>query len=273
MRKENKAGIILWRTFVRLIFYHKSDYFKEATMMKNRNFVWAGALLAVLLLVSTVLGGCAKPTESAAPATADNLIVSNAAAPAIESPTPGSPQEGIKIHGHWTIEVKNLDGTLAERREFENALTPEGRGSIMLISILSRQKSMGGWVINLGEDYKDDGPWMLGDFSTKAAILESSYAGAYQYAYRNLTIETNTNLNSPDVGKMTLKGTATAAQSGQFKRVATFFHTLDPNILPSPDYPGNSATSMYPFTFKDLDVPIVLTAGQQISVTVNISFS
>lgn len=36
----------------------------------------------------------------------------------------GGQHEGIKVHGHWTIEVRNPDGTLVSRHEFENALDP-----------------------------------------------------------------------------------------------------------------------------------------------------
>lgn len=35
--------------------------------------------------------------------------------------------EGIKVHGHWTIEVRDPDGRLAAHREFENSLAPSGR--------------------------------------------------------------------------------------------------------------------------------------------------
>jgi hypothetical protein len=36
---------------------------------------------------------------------------------------PGRGQsEGIKVHGGWTIEIRNPDGSLASRHEFENAL-------------------------------------------------------------------------------------------------------------------------------------------------------
>jgi len=31
--------------------------------------------------------------------------------------------QGIRVHGHWVLQVKNPDGTLGERREFENSLT------------------------------------------------------------------------------------------------------------------------------------------------------
>ena len=36
-------------------------------------------------------------------------------------PNHGSHQ-GIKVHGHWTIEVRNPDGSVATHREFENSL-------------------------------------------------------------------------------------------------------------------------------------------------------
>jgi hypothetical protein len=40
-----------------------------------------------------------------------------------ESAVPNSlNNQGIKVHGHWVLQVKNADGTLGERREFENSL-------------------------------------------------------------------------------------------------------------------------------------------------------
>jgi hypothetical protein len=40
-----------------------------------------------------------------------------------ESAVPNSAdQQGIKVHGHWVLQVKNADGTLGERREFDNSL-------------------------------------------------------------------------------------------------------------------------------------------------------
>src|SRR5262245_57695497 len=34
-------------------------------------------------------------------------------ASAVKSERSGGPQEGIKVHGHWVIEVRNPDGSLA----------------------------------------------------------------------------------------------------------------------------------------------------------------
>jgi hypothetical protein len=59
-----------------------------------------------------------------------------------ESQKPGKPGgEGIKVHGHWVMEVKNPDGTVAERREFNNSLvTLDGdsiSGDQLLAGLLS----------------------------------------------------------------------------------------------------------------------------------------
>ncbi len=46
-----------------------------------------------------------------------------------ESAAPSKPgSEGIKVHGHWVLQVKNQDGTLGERREFENSLVLSNTG-------------------------------------------------------------------------------------------------------------------------------------------------
>ncbi|HSP63214.1 MAG TPA: hypothetical protein VLQ90_09555, partial [Pyrinomonadaceae bacterium] len=47
-----------------------------------------------------------------------------ATSPAVESK--GGQKEGIKVHGHWTIDVRNPDGTLVTHREFENDLQADG---------------------------------------------------------------------------------------------------------------------------------------------------
>ena len=43
-----------------------------------------------------------------------------------EKPSRDGSREGIKVHGHWTIEVRNPDGTVVTHREFENSLLPGG---------------------------------------------------------------------------------------------------------------------------------------------------
>ena len=56
-----------------------------------------------------------------------------------QEPTQRGPSEGIKVHGHWEMEVRNPDGTLVTRREFENELHSFGKSK--LASVLSTLSS------------------------------------------------------------------------------------------------------------------------------------
>ncbi len=89
----------------------------------------------------------AKPTSAAQPtASAAKPAASPAAAKAEESEkeAPAKPgkaaEQGIKVHGHWILQVKNADGTLGERREFDNSLVTSGTevtGSQVMAGLLA----------------------------------------------------------------------------------------------------------------------------------------
>ncbi|MBT99186.1 MAG: hypothetical protein CL902_11240 [Dehalococcoidia bacterium] len=63
-------------------------------------------LLLAILALSAFIGCQAKP-----------MVVSES----------GSESEGIKVHGDWTVEVTNPDGSLAKKIEFSNFITEDGR--------------------------------------------------------------------------------------------------------------------------------------------------
>jgi hypothetical protein len=64
-----------------------------------------------------------------------------------ETAAPNSPRsQGIKVHGHWVLQVKNTDGTLGERREFDNSLVAGEMtlgGDQLLAGLLSGNLSAG----------------------------------------------------------------------------------------------------------------------------------
>jgi hypothetical protein len=92
-------------------------------------------------------------TVTASIALAGLVLPPAAAAQAAERPS--GPREGVKVHGHWVIEVKNADGSVAQRKEFENELALPGDepyagvGNRILAALLSRQASVGLWEIQL----------------------------------------------------------------------------------------------------------------------------
>jgi hypothetical protein len=90
----------------------------------------------------------AAPQGSASDADVETIGTSEPGARASEAASShaGDSAEGIKVHGHWTIVVRDPDGTLVERREFDNALHPVG-GVRILPMILGRVESVGNWQI------------------------------------------------------------------------------------------------------------------------------
>ncbi len=91
------------------------------------------ALLAMVLSSSSTGHAQASTTSPAVPAAAP----AKAAPQAQPSARTGQPAasgerrtkgtyEGITVHGHWIIEVRNPDGKLVTRREFENSIQAPG---------------------------------------------------------------------------------------------------------------------------------------------------
>jgi hypothetical protein len=123
------------------------------------------ALLAMALSVATITraqsAAASSPTQDAkfAPAAATTVqapavvlkpaavAAKGTASPAEKSAAKG-PHEGITIHGHWTIEVKNPDGTIASRQDFENAIDPI-EGADALTGLLSGEYVTEGFLIDL----------------------------------------------------------------------------------------------------------------------------
>ena len=64
------------------------------------------------------------------------------------TPEAAGPSEGIQVHGDWTIDIYNPDGTLDEHVEISNALGPNG--DAQLINHLACGVTTGGlWEIEL----------------------------------------------------------------------------------------------------------------------------
>src|SRR5258707_12036610 len=149
---------------------------KESAMSKSESKKWinvVGRLLLAYALIFTqsALAGQNQKTKAAADSaqkaaaqqTGDKQ--SSAATPARakadelqrepsktavaeEKSLSNGSHEGIKVHGHWTIEVLNPDGTLVTHREFENSLHP--LAPPFLSNLLSRQISPGLWSVLVG---------------------------------------------------------------------------------------------------------------------------
>jgi hypothetical protein len=255
------------------------------------------ALLAMVLSSPSIIR--AQSTEPAAPAQSARPVAGSAAAnqapvaaakpsavpakaesPEKESASKG-PQEGIKVHGHWIIEVKNPDGTVVSHREFDNNLvtTPNGTrasGSQALVILLSGTASVatfvGGaaqWGISLLSQNN-------GDVSPCPATINICFMLATVTPPTNTTI---TNLNAAGVAalpnQLILSGSTTARQSGTIDTVATSFPLLQNGQVENVDFSSATLPQPNSGTCGAANQPpcaVSVQTNQTISVTVNYSF-
>jgi hypothetical protein len=191
-----------------------------------------------------------------------------------ERPTSNGSHEGIKVHGHWTIEVRNPDGTVATHREFENALI--SNGALTLAALLSRSFSPGAWGILLNYAFQTPAPCADSGTGQPCIIVEP---GAYPVLPGNyfptLTVTTGTGAAASQV---ILTGTAIASGATSITNVVSDLYLCQstnapktpctfPNSANAPGEQGNG------FTGVSLASPIAVQPGQTIAVTVTLSFS
>jgi hypothetical protein len=176
------------------------------------------------------------------------------------------PREGIVVHGNWTLEVRNRDGSLAERRQFENSLFEDG-GKV-LAQVLGRERSMGFWTVKVlgGIGGARFGP------STDAWLLEPNdtldqNAGA---VFKNLKVGFDSTF-----GKLVLRGSVTPTGAGYVTDVLTSVKAscLTPECTTRDPRVGSSFTGTQIRNDIRVPTPLHLEVDQTLVVTVTISFT
>lgn len=161
----------------------------------------------------------------------------------------------VTVHGQWTIVVRNKQHRIVARRHFENALVSSGAG--VLARLLSRASAAGSWGVNIGF----------------GAIVDSlNTATDSPPFYKNLTVTAPT--TGPDANKVVLSGTATPSSDTTINNVDTYLGECT-----GPATAGCVSPASTQFTHKALDglngdpAAVPVAAGQQVAVTVKLSFS
>jgi hypothetical protein len=172
--------------------------------------------------------------------------------------------EGIKVHGHWIIEVRNADGSVASHREFENAYLP---GDQVLSRVLTRAISVGLWSIYLVA------PSVCGDqflaLPTCRIVEPAQSSSTVGIVFRDLTVT-----GTPGNDSIVLSGSATATNGGAIQAVVTAINVCPSSTTPaSPCVVDTTGVESGQFTTATLATPISVLSGQTIAVTVTISFS
>jgi len=181
------------------------------------------------------------------------------------------PVEGIKVHGHWTIEVRDPDGTLVERREFDNAIVSNGEE--FLTQLLARSQSLGNWQIRASCPVSAVCVDSDTDPVTACLIVELGDPMALDdYIFETLSVGTTA---SPPDYSLNLSGYLTAQLDGAIAAVETIVLYCGSDTAPD-DCVGAGVPpreGMSNVTGTTLPSPVPVLTGQQVLVSVVISFS
>ena len=191
--------------------------------------------------------------------------------------------EGLKMHGHWVIDVRNPDGTLAEHRDFENSI--QFGGQAYLIGLLAGYVVPSDYAIDLVSNSATNPPCTAN--GTEACFIVRSlstspgnFACPIGACSANLTYTFNQ--SSGANSSMVLAGSIMANQAGVIGAVATLAggcpSTATQTSLATVSPATCNASTAIPLsvivvTATNLAAPINVVSGQLIQVTVTISFS
>jgi hypothetical protein len=254
-------------------------------MKLHIGFRRSGALLALIAFALAAMGAIAQERPAARQTASEG-------APAAHRPG----GEGLKIHGHWKIEVRNPDGTLVKTYEFENSLVTPGAADEMLSGLFSGTFTQAGWSVvasstNPTTLCPTNGIAGANNSCTIVPALGTNTvaSGAYCVSYAcfggltavgvpaNLTTNTSSYLQLQGSFTPTASGSVTSVQTNTIGCTSIGTNPGVSTVTISQCYngliPGTMAFISIPFTAATLSTPVNVLAGQLVTITVNISFS
>jgi hypothetical protein len=163
----------------------------------------------------------------------------------------------IKVHGNWTIQVKD-QGRVVKTVRFHNDLNG---GDKKIIDLLSRQKSMGQWMVLVL-------PAMCGADGSNFCWMDEGIPGTVA---ENHTVTVTTPSSGADAGKLVLKANLTPTKDAAITAVNT--STVECPATTAPATPCHD-NGFGGFSSRNLPAPgISVVAGQQVLITVKYSFT
>jgi hypothetical protein len=274
----------------------KHRNWKQRNSQSKSSLSGAWAVLLTLFAGQVGLAQQSTPEKPAATVTpgvhSAATVAANSAEKKSETEAPGKSLDGsIKVHGHWLINVRNPDGTLADHREFENSLAIDQGGDAFLIGLLAGYYVPGDFGIEIdgvachyacgivvspttwpGLDLcavGDDAPGHCSTTLTYKAVLAPS-TGSTSFILSGSVL-------APDVGTLILVRTLFNACNAvnRYRPVAPIIAPAGPSTVPPIDCHGSTATALVGYlTITGAFTPVQITApGQNIEVTVTITFA
>ena len=183
--------------------------------------------------------------------------------------------EGIQVHGNWEVEIYDLNGDLFERRVFQNDLTTEAKPILIDFLRASWPETHGVTKWDLfGYGYEMNGvpyqPWNSGDLDGLLSYDESELTGSDVITVFTSKDDTgadcdNTTESSPAGGTLIMLSISCSFnQDANIGYFATYFEYYISTSIEDFKY------KKY-LTYKRID-PIIVLAGQKVSVNMTISF-
>jgi len=213
-----------------------------------------GAVFALVLSSSSVGRAQASTTSPAVPAATPAQAAPTAQAEQPATPAkrqPGGTDEGIKVHGHWMIEVRSPDGKLVSHTEFENSVIPSTQEPMI---ILVGAYTAGEWGIVMGGNSSPCTANVVGPFGVfdTEGIYNITFAPPYCVISGTAPFITPTGCTAaaggipasscsqslgvvPNSGGdfFTLSGQVVATESGTISRVGTILGVCPNGVSPN----------------------------------------
>ena len=169
-----------------------------------------------------------------------------------------SPVDGIQVHGDWTIEIYNADGSLDERLEFSNALGSIGARSIA--DVLGRAEAPGEWHVELN-GVPDPCAAADGSGRTCRATEVADFAPNY---FPTLVLDTSVD------GVLTMRGSVVIQNDSDLSAVSTRLGTCSGTA----DSTACLNSGLAPASFSGKAITATpVQAGQTVQVQVDFSFT
>jgi hypothetical protein len=209
-----------------------------------------------------------------------------------EQPEPNDrAHQGVKVHGHWAIDVKNPDGAVAKHVEFENSLVVGGNGDNLLAFALTGYLSAADWALSLNNANSSEtalcGQVCYG-VNSSTSLMGQFFCSGSSSSRCTTGTSVKPTIGGPGASAtIIITGNITPTSSGNITSVQTlmggcalFLNKFYVSNM-SPQACQNSTLSSLPsgtflyqqFTSTSSFTPIPVVAGQIVSITVTISFS
>ena len=157
------------------------------------------------------------------------------------------PSGTVGVQGAWTIDVLNLDGTVAGHREFHNSLTAGEPG--IIAGTLNGDYSRTDWILNVRGSNTALEPCMLGsDPGTCWVTVPGIFPEESTTVFETLSTQVTPS------GALRLAGSMIAGRDGDIRTVSSFM-----------DGAG-------PFSVHEVSPTQPVVAGQQVLITVEFTF-